>query len=107
MGSLIDSQSTRSTVLEASRPRLTMLPSAALEVFTIADRSQAVPACSSVQQRSELLISNLSTTNPVGLRFDGSSMPFGVADTKGAQGAYAMDARIKTRLGYRPPSPPV
>jgi hypothetical protein len=121
MGSLIGSQITRSTVIEASRPRLTMPLSAALGVRTFIGRSCAVSGYRPVERshapakRSELLqrtdlplITDLSTTNLADASRHGSRKPFGSAGTNRTQGFDAsMGADITTRLGSRPPSPPV
>jgi hypothetical protein len=114
METLIASNVTRSTVLEASCSWQAMPLSAALGVRILGRQTCVAPAYRPVHgpsvpasrpdraQRSDLLITDLSTIDHAA-----TSDSYDFDGTKRIQGLNASMGANTTRLGSRPPSPPV
>jgi hypothetical protein len=117
MATLTNSEFTRSTaIVPASRPRLSMPLSPAVEMIMVATRPAAVSArlldrIAGPQHdvRADSLINDNSITTTIDIPVQlGSRKPCGDVDDLGAPAAmYGKQGAFVTSLGDRPPSPPV
>ena len=117
MATLTRSDSTRSTVIvPASRPRLSMPLSPAVEMIMVAERPYAVSAAlrdrlagSRHDVRADLINDKFTTTTTIDIAVQlGSRKPCGDVDDQGARVMFGnTTGAFVTSLGDRPPSPPV